>query len=525
MPLVNIESVWQYQSASNSVPTDLNSVTIPSSGWLTGLSPFGQGTPPVDVIDPKTVWTKATGLWIRRFLICQGEKELLIKGRCEQAAFIFWDGIFVGSINPQNNSREDTPEYRVIINKNLATSGSHEISILCLDDSGSGSSDFSYISTEVDYLPVVFPFQPQSPVLERLSWVTDVAISFDGSEERKKLSLAPRQEFKFTFPTSFENTPKAQNILWGDLRSEILFPIWTQGVMLNSVNAGLTTINVDTRYSEFRAPGFAMIWSSHDKWQIVGVYEMTPSSITFSNKTVSFSKCWIIPIRTGVLTKGLTKESNGYSSSFELEFMIRDNSQVVGSDPTQYLSNDLYLEETLLTGETISEDMKIDLDIFDPGLGEFSFITGLQKTRSYRQFRVFCEDSQSSWALREFLNRRSGRYRAFRQPSFQNDLRIVNSGLITNILEVMKDEYMRSSQLRNSLAIETSSGWMLREIVSVSSIDSDRMSIQINANLNIQSKEIIRASWLGLKRLDTDVVEINHIGAGKSDSSFLVVEI
>lgn len=525
MPLISVESIWEYQTASNSVPLDIEAVSVPSSGWTSGVSPFGEGDAPINLTVANSLWGKGTGLWIRKFIICSGEKEVLVKGRSEQSAFLFWDGEFVGSMNPENLDREDVPEFRIVLDKQLSTSGSHEIAFLCLDDSGTDPEDFSYISVEADYLPVVFPFQPQSPVLERLSWATDVSISRDGTEDRQKLSVAPRQEFKFSYPVGFEKTPRAQNILWGDLKSEILFPVWTQAVSLNSISAGLTTISINTQYSEFRAPGFAIIWSSEDKWQIVGIYEMDSSSITFSNPTISFSRCWIMPVRIGVLSKGVTKVSNGYSSFFELDFLVRDNAQVLGAEPDQYLSDDVYLEETLMSGDSISEDIRINLELFDPGLGEFAFYTGLNRARSFREYRVFCEDQISSWAFRQFLNRRSGRYRQFKEPTFQNDLNITNSGLITNTLQAKKDEYMRSSQGRSRVAIQTASGWLLREIVSVSSISEDLMSLQLSSNINLLKRDIRRISFLGIKRLDTDVIEINHLGAGVSQSSFLVVEI
>lgn len=525
MPLIQLNAVWQYQSASNTVPPDIESVVVPNEDWITGNSPFGEGPLPLNLLSPNTVWSKATGLWIRRFVICEGEKDVILKGNCEQSMFLFWNGEFIGSVNPTNSSREDVPEYRIIIDRSIATPETHEIAILCLDDSGTSPEDFSYISLEADYLPAVFPFQPQAPVLERLSWATDVAISRNGTEQRKKLSDSPRQEFKYSFPTDFQNTPKAQNLLWGDLKNEILIPIWTQAVKMSSVSPGLSTISLNTSYSEFRAPGFAVIWKSSDDWQIVGIYEMTSSSITISNLTRSFSSCWIMPARIGVLSKGATKQSNGYNASFDLDLMIRDNSSIEVEEPEQFLSEDIYTEETLLSGDTISQEMKIDLEIFDPGIGKFSFVTGLERTRQYREFRVLCEDNISSWNLRKFLNRRSGRYREFYQPTFENDIRIESTGSISDIIQVSKDEYMRASQSRSKIAIETNDGWLLREIIDVSPFDSDSMFLTLNSDLNIDRSEIKRISFLSLKRLDTDSIDISHLGAGISQSSFLVVEI
>ena len=525
MSLIDLVAAWEYQSTANSVPADPFLVTVPTSGWTAGQSPFGDGPNPVSLTPKNTVWTKDTGLWIRRFVTCEGEKDVVIKGNCEQAMYVFWNGSYVGTLNPTNASRTDIPEYRVIVPRTLALAATHQIALLCLDDNDVSAGATTYISIEADYLPVVFPFQPEAPVKETLSWLTDVSISRNGTEERKRISDSPRQKFSYSYPTGVDKKVLAQNVVWGDLANEMLVPIWTQAVRVNSIAANLTTLTLDTTKSEFRAPGFAIIWSSHDNYQIVGVYQVNAGSMLISNLTKAFSACWIMPVRIGVLTQGASRLLNGLESKFSLDFMIRDNKELTVGAPTQYLSSDVYLEETLLSGSDLNEEMKIDLEVFDPGIGEFSFLTGLDRTRSYREYRVFCEDAASSWAFRQFLTRRSGRYRSFRQPTFENDLTPTNTGTITTNLQVLKDEYMRNSKSRDVIGIETSSGWLLRQITDVVSIDATRMSLTLSSSIDVTKEQIRRISWLGLRRLDTDSIDINYTGAGVSNSGFMMVEI
>jgi hypothetical protein len=525
MTLINIEAVWEFQSAVNSVPVDPSLVTVPTSGWTSGTSPFGDGPINVSLSPVNSLWAKNTGLWIRRFVVCEGEKDVVVKGNCEQAMFMFWNGTYIGTLNPTNSSRSDTPEYRVIIPKALATTTTHQIALLCLDDTSISSGDTTYISVEADYLPVVFPFEPEAPVTERLSWLTDVSISRDGIEERKRISSDPRQEFVFRYPADVNKKVQALNVVWGDISKEMLVPIWTQAVRVNSIAANLTTLTLDTRYSEFRAPGYVMIWSAFDNYQIVGVYDLTDTTLLISNLTRDFSTCWIMPIRIGVLTKGVNRQFNGLEARFELDFMIRDNKELVVTAPTQYLGEDLYTVETLLSGDSLNEEIKIDLEVFDPGISEFAFGTGLLRARSYREFRVFCEDSVSAWAFRQFLHRRSGRYRSFRQPTFEIDLRPTNTGTITTLLQVRKDEYMRSSQGRNTIAVETSSGWLTRQITDVVSVSETIMGLTLNSAINVTREQIRRISWLGVRRFDSDTIEISHRGAGISEAAIMMVEI
>lgn len=523
MVLISKGATWEYQLAANTVPADPSLETVPASGWSSGPGPFGEGGFTINDVPPATAWTRTNGLWIRRYVDLSGFAEVLISGRIEQALYLYWDGAYVGTVNPANAGRTDVPEYRIIIPLDLATSGTHEIALLCLDDNN--ATGLSYISVEADYLPVVFPLQPQAPITETLEWLTDVTISKDGTEERIKVAVSPRQKFKMNFPAPPEKKRLGHNVLWGDLSNKFMIPVWTQPTILGVVAAGANTIAFDTTESEYRGPGLAILWESFDSWQVIGIESVASGSLTLNTLTKAFSKAWIMPLRYGFIPDGVSKNLDGYKAEFELEIRILDNKELTVSAPTQYNSDDLYTEAGLIEGDGTSDDMVSNPDVFDPGIGLVEFYGTWLNTRIGRTHRVLNEDLSSAWALRQFLHRRAGRYRQFWQPSFEQDLKVKNSGTITTTMSVDRDGYLRSCQNRTHIAVEAAGVWYMREILSVAIVDADTMSLTLDTALGIVASTIDRVSWLGKMRLDTDSVEIRHSTGGVSTSSFRIVEI
>jgi hypothetical protein len=524
MSLISIGADWEYQLTANTVPPSPEIVSVPTTSWLTASpGPFGEGEASSVSVQAATTWTRTNGLWIRRFITVDGLREVVIKGRIEQALYLYWGGTYIGAFNPDNDGRTDIPEYRIIIPTFVATSGVHEIALLCLDDDS--LSGTSYVSVEAEYMPPVFSLQPQAPIDETLEWLTDVSISHDGTEERLQVTLSPRQSFKMNFPAPPNKKRLAQNVLWGNLDEEFLMPIWTQPVVVGAIASGQTSLNIDTTYSEFRESGLALIWESFDNWQVLGVYSVSSGTIVFTADTRAFSNAWVLPLRTGFISNKVNKSLDGYKANFSFEINILDNEELTVSAPTQYKADDIYTDVSLLEGSTTNDDININLNVFDPGIGLVEFYGTWNNARMGRTHRILNEDLSSAWALREFLHRRAGRYRQFWQPSFENDLNVKNSGNIDAALSVDRDDYLKFAQERTHIAVEADGVWYFREILSAAIVDADTMSLTLDSALGIASSAVKRVSWLGIKRLDTDVVEIKHLTGGVSTCAFRIVEI
>jgi hypothetical protein len=524
MSLVAIESIWEYQTVANTVPVDPATEVVPVAGWTpSALSPFGEGTLGNEFVQPNTVWARNTGLWIRRGVTVNGQAPLVITGRCEQAMYLYFDGIYAGTLNPTNSSRADIPRYNVVIPKSLAITGTHELALLCLDDNS--LTGVSYISVEADYAPAILALQPEAPVTEKLAWFTDLIVSKDGSEQRWQIAPEPRQEFNYTFPATDKRKVLAFNTVWGALSKEWLVPVWSQAQDYGVISAGLTTLPDVVLDSELRAPGLALLWQNDTEWQIIGFDSLSGDDLLLNTLTQAFSDAWLIPLRTGFMRENSVRKLNGYETTFDLSFTVLDNAALTVAAPAQYLGEDLYTVPTLFKGDELSDDMLSNIDLFDPMVGPVAFYQNWDHSKIARTYRVVCEGPAEAWELREFLHRRAGRFRAFWQPTFENDLRLESTGTIVSTVNIVKDDFIRYATDRTHIAIQAAGVWYPRAITLITEVDDDTVQLTLSSALNVAADRISCISWLGLKRLNTDQVEIRYIGNGVAEAEFRILEV
>lgn len=526
MSLIAIESVWEYQIVANTVPVDPATEVVPVAGWTpSALSPFGEGTLDNAFVQPNTVWARDTGLWIRRGIVLDGQAPVIITGNCEQAMYLYFDGVYVGTVNPTNSGRTDIPRYYVVIPASLAVTGTHEVALLCLDDNSLGPGSVCYISVEADYAPAMLALQPEAPVTEKLVWFTDLIVSKDGSEQRWQIASDPRQEFDFMFPATDKRKVLAFNTVWGALPKEWLVPVWPQAQAYGAVSAGLATLANVNLDSELRAPGLALLWQSDTQWQIVGFDSFDGDDMLLNTLTQAFTDAWLIPLRTGFMQQNAVRKLNGYEATFDLNFTIRDNAALTVAAPTQYLGDDLYTVPTLFKGEELSDDMLSNIDLFDPMVGPVAFYQNWDHSKIAKTYRVVCENAAETWELREFLHRRAGRFRAFWQPSFENDLRLESTGTIVSTMNIVKDDFIRHAADRTHIAIEAAGVWYPRAITLITEVDADTVQLTLSSAVNVAANRISRISWLGLRRLNTDRVEIRYVGGGVAEAEFRTLEV
>lgn len=524
--LIGVEAVWERQGVANTVPADPALVTVPSSSWVSGgISPFGSGTfSGLPITTPNTAWTRMTGLWIRRFVTLDGQAPVLLTGACRQAFYLYFDGEYVATLNEANDPVEGLTQYSVVIPAALADSGSHEIALLCLDNTA-GDGIFNYISLEADYLPAMLAAQPEAPASEQLSWTTDVSVSKNGLEERIQVQTAPRQQFEYTYPATAVRKTVLFNTVWGSLGKEWLVPIWPQAQFLGAVSAGVTTLpGVDTE-AEFRPAGLALLWQSEAVWQVVGVQSSGSGAVVLSTVTQAFDSAWLMPLRKGAILDNVTRELTGHEASFRISYVILDNEALAPAAPAQYLSDDVYTDESMMKGDRASDDMLSNLDVFDPGMSALVFYQNWTHSKLAHSQRVVCEDRAEAWALREFLHRRAGKYRAFWQPSFENDLRLESTGSIVSTVRFAKDDYLRHAADRVHLAFDVNGSWMFRAVTNATQFDPDTVELTLDTALNVAADTVRRVCWLGLKRLNTDRIEIQYPGGGTAETEFRLLEI
>lgn len=515
MALISLTADWEYQLVSNAIPADPAAVSVPGSGWTAATSPFGQAGSDLVSLEPNTSWTSANGLWIRRNIDTNGFDGVLLQGKINSVGLVYLDGTFIGKINKSEIA--GMRDYYLPIPKSEVDDGIHQIAILCFSLDAN-----SYFSLEADYTPAMIPFQPQVPITENFKWLTDTQISKDGTESRSRLMDSPRMTMGFHFPATINKKNRFQNTVWKGMDRSWIIPMWNQ-MQLASISSGSDSHTVVTDYVDFEENGMVLVWSTDSNWQLLGIDQITSGTLTtISEASEDFSI--IMPARLGFAKRNPERKLNGLEDSYFMEFIIEPSDEIESS-PAQYESDDVYSDEVLLESDSSTEEIRRDKDIFSSGFGLHTVLTNWSISKATMPNRVICEDHQDNWNLRTFLHRRSGRYRTFWQPTFENDLRVKNTSTIVSSLLVENDNLDEIFDERKHIAVETSSGWLFREITSVIIPDASTLQFQLNAALNIAETAVKRVCWLNLNRLETDSIDVKYEGGGVSHTSFPITRI
>jgi len=522
--LVEIEAMWSFRPAENVAPADPAAVAVPTEWLGFGQAPFGTLGSAIVKHPINTVWPVDTGLWIKRDVVVSGLAPLLLSGRVEQAALVYFDGVYIGGVNPANESRTTLPAWYLVVPKSMATEGTHELAILCLDEETTNPGDTSYIYCQAEYLPAFMPLPPRAPVRETLNWKTDVMESFDGSEQRMALRTDARQQLAYYYPANFKEAARALNIVYGAHAERWLVPLWSEAQLIGAVAAGLSSLAATLDPYDFRESSLVLLWETPDHWQILGV-DLIDGALTLVGLTEEFRNAWLMPVRFGRNTGTVPKSTTGYDSEFTLTFDVLDLASVETEAPEQFLGEDIYYDPTLM-GASVKDNLIRRVEVHDEALGVVSWRSPWNHTRVSRPHRVIRVTPEEVRDFRKWLQRREGRYKAFWQPTFECDLRPLSSGVIASNLIVSSDEYKHHASDRLHIAVEVKGGtWYPRTILNALLLDEERTQLNLDAPLNVPASSILRVSYLGLKRLDTDRVEIRWNGGGVAQSEVRVVEL
>ncbi len=375
---------------------------------------------------------------------------------------------------------------------------------------------------------IIFPYLYKPGLKENLQWYTKVLSSFNGSEQRYKARGNPRQFFKLTAYANKDERNRVGNLLYGNRVSAWGVPVWSEQRLLSSaVTIDDTILHVDTLYGDFRIGSRAVIWANHRDYHVLNITGLTDTTITAaigipSNYTLGSI---VAPIRTGVLIQNPIRKTTGFYADVIAKFEISDNTNLdPGPSDIQYLDLDVMLDEPLRPSKYLTDIYSTRVDVLDYKTGLVELNAPYIYHKPSRKIQYIFESLEEIWNFRLWLHRRSGRLVPFWMPSFENDLILISTGSLTNLLEVQNNEYIQTSTARDHIAVFVSSGTVLLRAI-VSAELNENAEITLDSSLGIDASEVEFISYLGLKRLNSDNISIEWLANNVATVELPIVEL
>lgn len=371
----------------------------------------------------------------------------------------------------------------------------------------------------------ILPFPAIIPVSETLSFLTDVMESYNGTEQRVELRGKPRQFLEYQVPLKPSNDASAWNTAYGAIRKEWGIPIWHDTQYIGPVTAGATSIACDTVHYDLRDSSLAMLFDICGKWQVLEISTITDSLINLTTATALFRDAYLIPVRIGNVIGDIDKTTNGYNGGMHITYSVSDTDGYTPSAPTQYLGDDIYYDLPLTQDSGIDTKFSQRQDVIDFELGVVEYRTPWNHAKFGKPYRQLMTTPQERKQFRDFIFRRVGKSKVFWLPTGENNLRITNTGTITNLLQVNRDSYPEYGLQRTHIAIKAGAVWYPRVISAPTILDANTMQLTLSSAVNIPASSVENVCYLGLNRLNTDSIEFAYNAPLVAECSVQILEL
>lgn len=386
---------------------------------------------------------------------------------------------------------------------------------------------------------VMFAFEPEAPIGEVLEFKTLIIESMDGSEQRASLRKHPRQLLNFTLKLDEAQRRYFQALMFGFQPGTFGVPIWFEARELTaSASLGALTIQVDTRWADFRVDGLAMVWTDENTYDVLEVESFTETSITFSSALThahSLDTALVMPLRLAITEQEVEVERYQYSlDEVTVKFTVTDNeADLADTSPFDTHNAKVLLGgPNAMSGKTLEDSLlrrMVRLDNETAPVRQSSPWEGSH----FRTTKGFvCNTAQELWEVRCLLHALRGSHVSFYLPTFFADLVAVqplSSGSFEiDVVKIGYAELIRQNEPDTSIWIELTDGTVLtRQVESSLSLDdtTERLTVDVPWASTVPVASIARISFLRLCRVAEDRVNLLHQAPGRAKVTMTVMAV
>jgi hypothetical protein len=373
---------------------------------------------------------------------------------------------------------------------------------------------------------VVFPFIANwnKAVTQEYQWKTDVLQAYDGTEQRFKLRINPRQQFSFDTLTEGLETNRLDALLWNWQSRVFAVPLWVDAALLaEPVAANQKMISVNTQHLNYQSEGLAVLINGQ---QVKALEISSVKNDRIELKRV-LNEPWpigtvvcpallaILPTQQTIsrLTAGITQAS----WSFESDDPV--------SESTTSFKRITYRNHPVLTfqpnrSNPIDQQYLRLTSLLDNGVNAVTIDDHGKQPNIVSSVEFILENKSQVAEFRNWLQQCAGRHKPFWMPTWQadlNSLELMAKGsrnmTIHNVGYAM--HYQRKPGKQDVMVLLRDGTRIYRHItgavISDSNSQKELLTFEAPLNQSIQPKNILMLSFLGLCRLDSDLVEFEWL--------------
>jgi hypothetical protein len=359
---------------------------------------------------------------------------------------------------------------------------------------------------------------------ESLTWLTDYQQPLRGGSTRIPLRAAPRRTWEFSVVEGKRERRIIENLLYDWTSKAWALPVWPDMSRLSApLSIGDDVIAVSTAGLDFNVGSIVMLWTDAHQYELQEVAEIAADQITLARGT---TRSWpvgtrLYPCRRARLTDAPTIiRKSGQVITSRARFESDEPCDWPAVAPvTTYLGVPVFEDRPETSNDPTSSYARdvvvIDGDVGLVAVDDFS---GLVRGRQSHAWKLYGRTQRSQH--RSLLYWLQGRAQNVWLPTWQDDLEmaevLTETGTVMVVAWCGVTRSLRLQPGRRHIRIELTSGQVFhREVQSVAERGEDLELLQINAALGVAvtPAQVRMICWMALSTLDSDRVEITHVGS------------
>lgn len=358
---------------------------------------------------------------------------------------------------------------------------------------------------------------PLVGAVESMGFVTAINRSFNGTEDRQPLRDTPQQSISLAYVAM----PNYFDVEYTDIRKRWAIPFDQEIQYVGDVANGATVINCDTSLSDFRDNSLALL-KNGSEFRVVEIETVNPDSLDLLNQVSGIVNATISPLRVCIIDGDIGRSYNTTYQDSVVLFKVIDTTELPEQLPSQiYKGKDLYYPTLYTDNGRLETRIRRQQDLVDYSIGLFATRTRELNSNVLKNWNFQTDNRVELINFKKFLFRRLGMFRDFYMPSFEQNMKLKNTGLVTNSIDVERTNYIE----RKNISLWICSEWRSFEVLSITQPNSTTTRLNLSQPVNEQASAIKRISYLGLYRLNSDSVDINYGGNGFATISIPLVEL
>lgn len=369
-------------------------------------------------------------------------------------------------------------------------------------------------------VPWGFAANWETPVIERLSWLTDVRVSTSGAEQRRALRIAPRRGFEFSVVTGDEERAFFDLALAAWDARVFALPLWHDAQRLEApLLPGALEIPCRTEGFDFRQKGLVFLrGKTAFDTEAAEILAVAPDRLTLKRPLIS---AWpigtsICPSRAARLSERpeIVRHTDSLTTC-AVSFDVTEPCDWPEAWPNETYRGLPVLAERPDESEDLTHARERLLLTIDNAVGLPAVTDTARRAFQVQQHRWLLSGRAAHAAWRSLIYALRGRQRAIWLPTHAEDMMLATQAAGTQ-MTIKRIGYVRfglGTPGRDTLRIEMADGAVIYARVTGAAETGNTETLTIDPALpaTIWPDDVVRISYLVLFRLADDDVRIEHL--------------